>query len=423
MMEWVMATLGIDFGTSNTAAAVARGGVPEVLALEGGARTLPTAVFLDFAERRTLYGNAAASAMMDGLEGRFMRALKSVLGTSLAREKRQFLNERMTLIEVIARFLSEIKTRAEAVTGERYEGAVSGRPVLFHSADAARNAQALADLTEAYRLAGFERLDFLPEPEAAALAAGGTGRGVIVDIGGGTSDFTVFEREGVRFDVLASHGVRLGGTDFDKALSVAHVMPLFGMGAALRDSFGKGTLPAPKALYHELASWEKIAFVYGAERLREVRGWERQALEPQLFARLGDVLESHLGHDVAYAVEAGKIAANGDALGQIELGVVERGLAAALAPEVMAGDLAGYAPELEGALRQTLADAGGAPVERVIFVGGSSLMRVVRDVVSDVLPDAAQETSEVFTAVADGLAIAAERVDRGEAVALYPAYS
>lgn len=407
-----MATLGVDFGTSNTAAAVLRDGQPHLIALEPGQDTLPTAVFLDFGGRRTIYGSQAVQRMIDGEYGRFMRALKSILGTSLARERRQFMNERLTLIEIIARFLSEIRQRAETQTGQRFDRALSGRPVHFHSRAPQKDAQALADLTEAYMMAGFAAVDFLPEPEAAALAAGGAGRGLIVDVGGGTSDFTVFEA-GAQTHIVASHGVRIGGTDFDRVLSLAHAMPLFGLGAFIGKEMGEGQHEVPRALFQELASWEKIPFVYGAGTLRDVRRWERLAVEPQLFARLGDVLESHLGHDVAFAVEAGKIAANGAPEGRIDLSVIERDLGISLSSATMTQDLAGFAEELRAAAAETLSLAGTTPdqIERVVFVGGSALMGVVRGTMSDLLPGARQELSEVFTAVASGLAIAAGRQD------------
>lgn len=404
-----MASLAIDFGTSNTGAAIIENGRPRIIELEPNSATLPTAVFLDFHGRRTLYGSDAIAALIEGREGRFMRALKSILGTTLARERRQFLNERLTLIEIIARFLGEIKTRAEAQTGQTFTHALSGRPVQFHSKHPDRNAQALVDLTEAYHQAGFTDVDFLPEPEAAALAAGGSGRGLIVDIGGGTSDFTVFEAQDT-VSITASHGVRIGGTDFDRTLSLAHVMPLMGMGAPIGKELGPGTHPAPRALFLDLASWEKIPFVYGATTLRDVRRWQKLAQDPRLFARLGEVLEMHLGHDVAFAVEAGKIAANGDTAGEIDLSLVEKGLMATLPTAEMTRDLAPFAADLREAALHTLERAKVTPdqIDRIVFVGGSSLMQTVRTTMQDLMPAAQPEMSEVFTAVVDGLAIASQ---------------
>lgn len=405
-----MACLGLDFGTSNTAAGLLRNGRPAALELETGAQTLPTAVFIDFADRAYLYGSVAAQAMMDGQEGRFLRALKSILGTPLAREPRRLLNERVTLIEVIARFLTEIRIRSERITGQTFDRALSGRPVHFHSASAERDAQAEIDLREAYQLAGFRDVDFLPEPEAAALAVAGSGRLLIVDIGGGTSDFTLCDRRNGKTEVLASGGLRLGGTDFDRVLSLRHAMPLLGYEAQIGAEFGSKTHKAPRAMFHDLASWEKIAFVYDPALLRDVRRWIRLAEEPVLFERLAEVLESHLGHDIAYAVEAGKIDANSLDLGTISLSVVERGLQAEVSEAALQIALGSYADQIGDCALDTLKAAGCAPqtVDQVVFVGGSSLMGVVRTALSTALPDAKQEDAEVFTAVVHGLAIAAE---------------
>ncbi|MCX8509304.1 MAG: Hsp70 family protein [Rhodobacteraceae bacterium] len=403
-------TLGIDFGTSNTAAAVMDGGRPHIIRLEAGKDTLPTAVFLDYAARRTLVGSEAVQAMIDGRYGRFMRSLKSILGTPLARERRQFLNEKLTLLEIIARFLSEVRIRSEAELGQPVTGVLSGRPVHFHSTDGARDRQAHADLEECYRLAGFAEVRFLNEPEAAALAAGpGKGIGLIVDIGGGTSDFTLFRSDLGQVRILASHGVRIGGTDFDRALSLAEVMPMLGMGGELKNELGPGRNDVPPALFHELAAWEKIAFVYGPDSLRDARRMAKLAVMPNRLNRLVTVLEDELGHDIAFAVEAAKITANRDGQGDIRLGMVERGLCPALSQAALLGALWPFAEKIKAAALEVLVKADLAPdqVDRVIFVGGSSLVTVIDRLMRTTFPQASFEYSEVFTAVVDGLAMAA----------------
>lgn len=408
-----MAVLGLDFGTSNTAAAVTVNGQPWVIPLEDGEKTLPTAIFLDYGTGNMLYGQKAARAMTSGTEGRFMRSLKSILGTPLAREKRQFLNHKLTLVEVIGQFLREVRERAEAATFQSFDHVVSGRPVRFHSASAEKNAQALVDLEDAYKLAGFRSVSFLPEPEAAALAAGRNGRLLIVDIGGGTSDFTVCDKDSSGTRVLASQGIRLGGTDFDRALSLSHVMPLLGYGATIGNELGSGGHTAPRSVFQDLATWEKIPFVYGPQLLRDVRKWERLAEEPTLFGRLAEVLEAHLGHDVAYAVEAGKIAANSEAEGRINLGFVEKGLGSLINASEMKDELRAFGAQIAECALETVGMAGveKSTIDRVVYVGGSSMMSIVREEIVNAFPKADSETSEVFTAVAHGLAIAADEMN------------
>ena len=404
-----MATLGIDFGTSNTAAAVMVAGRPHVIPLELGQETLPTAVFFDAVRRDMVIGAEAVNALTGGREGRFMRAMKSVLGTPLLREKKQFGLVRMTLMEVIARFLAEVKGRAEAHCGQSFDAALSGRPVHFHTRDLARDAQSVLDLTECYRMAGFAEVQFMFEPEAAALSAGpGHGIGLIVDIGGGTSDFTLFQAD----RILASHGVRVGGTDFDRVLSLANVMPLLGKDSQIRAVFGPQTHTAPVALYHDLATWAAIAFLYTGETKRAMAQLAKLAVEPVKFARLLTVLEMELGHDVAFAVERGKIAANRVEGGVIDLSLVEKGLRVPLPKAQMAAGLDPYAAQIRAAAIETCAIAGVpvTQVARVVFVGGSSLMAVVEDAMRAEFPQAALEYANAFTAVVDGLAIAAARL-------------
>lgn len=408
------ATLGIDFGTSNSAAGHAPDGRPVLIALEPGGVTMPTTVFFDAAERRLLTGAAANAALLEGREGRFMRALKRVLGTALLHEPRRILWERVTLAQLITRFLAELRERAEAQTGLTFRHAVSGRPVVFHATDDPREDQALEDLRACYLAAGFESVDFMAEPEAAALAAG-AGRqpgmvSLIVDIGGGTSDFALIEARDAGPAILASHGLRLGGTDFDRTLSLDHVMPLLGRGGTLRRAMGPGLDPVPNALYADLATWERIPFVHTPQNLRLAAEMARLATQPAPMARLVALLEEELGHDVAFAVEDGKIAANArDDGARVSLAMLERGLAAPLPPHALAESLSRHADPLREAALATLAraDLDAARVDEVVYVGGSSLMAVVPETMHALFPAARHLTHEVFTAVADGLALAA----------------
>lgn len=405
--------LAIDFGTSNSAAAVLDGGRSRRLAIEAGADTLPTAVFFPTRGGAMRIGVAASDALIAGDDGRYMRALKSVLGTALFHEPRLVGGSRRTLADIVTAFLKVVKQRAEAETGKTYTAALSGRPVHFHSADPVRDARAEDDLRACYHAAGFDDVTFMFEPEAAALASHGLGRagevGLIVDIGGGTSDFTVFRTGHHGIEILASHGIRLGGTDFDQAVSMMHAMPLLGHGGELRREFGPGHQPVPNAIYLDLATWAKIPFLYNRETSRTVATMARLAVAPELLRRLENVLEDETGHQLAFAVEAGKIAANsGEQDARIDMAFIERGLSAGVTATSLAAALQKYREDLHEAAQETVLRAGVAPdaVGAVILVGGSSLMSMVESVGRDLCPGATIERSEAFTAVVDGLALA-----------------
>ncbi len=410
------ATLAIDFGTSNSAAAMAEGTGFRRLPLEDANDTLPTAVFFPADGGPMEIGSRASEALIAGDEGRYMRALKSVLGTPLLHESRLIARKRRSLSAVITEFLAEVKARAEAAAGIRFDHALSGRPVHFHSRSATADAQAEVDLRACYLAAGFESVRFMAEPEAAALTSGAahqTGEiGLVVDIGGGTSDFTVFRHLESGPEVIASHGIRLGGTDFDSAISLSHAMPRLGQGGELRREMGAGLLPVPQAVFVDLATWAKIPFLYTPETRRMVAGMVKLAVEPKRLQRLSSVLELELGHALAFAVERGKIDANSDAPRAIvDMGMIEPRLGARISPFSMGEALTPARTDLHEAAVRVLDKAGIAPadVAKVVLVGGSSLMHLVTDTMAALCPTARQERAQAFTAVVDGLALALGR--------------
>lgn len=414
-----MQTLAIDFGTSNSAVAVARQGRIHRIPIEPGGDTLPTAVFFPADRGAMRIGTAAADALVAGQEGRYMRALKSALGLPLLHESRLIGGRRRTLADITAAFLAEIRDRAEAKTGMVLRRVLSGRPVHFHTRDPRKDAQAEADLRACFQAAGFEDISFMAEPEAAALASHRPGSdamlGLVVDIGGGTSDFSIFRSTGDQLEIVASHGIRLGGTDFDHAVSMAHAMPLLGLGGQLRRVMGNELLPIPRAPYVDLSTWAKIPFVYTPETLRMAADMARMAVDRAALTRFHAVIEHELGHELAFAVERGKIAANGPSgAGLIAMDEIEPGLGAPVTAASLDAAIAAYRDGLRRAVADTIALAGITPgaIGEVILVGGSSLMRFVMDDIRASLPQARLRTAEVFTAVVDGLARAAELQER-----------
>ena len=411
------ATLGIDFGTSNSAAGTLQAGRPHLFDVETGSKTLPSAFFFDFDTRETLLGTRAVNALIEGQDGRFMRALKRVLGTSLMHEERLVFGERITFVEIIARLLRQIKASAEAQSGHVFDHALSGRPVHFHDNDAAKDKLAEEDLRACYKAAGFKSVSFMLEPEAAAIARASEGNnkslGLIVDIGGGTSDFSVFEtdRSG-DVSIMSNSGARIGGTDFDRALSILAVMPLLGKGTLLRKEMGADLTPTPNAIFNDLATWEKIPFLYNGKTRKMVADMHKLATEPEKLGRLSEVLTSELGHDLAFLVEKGKIAANADGDDtQIDLNLLEQGLGAPLSAALLHEALDGFVDTIKDSVMEAIRAADLTPerIDKVVYVGGSSLIGLVHQAIHEMFPGADHAFSDVFTAVAQGLAIASAR--------------
>ena len=252
---------GIDFGTSNSAVCVGRGNDLRLVPVEGDAVTLPSAVFFNFETDKVSIGRDAIAQYLDGYEGRLMRALKSILGSSLIKETTQIGSGRKDFRAIIGLYIAELKKRAEAFTGEKIEDAVLGRPVHFVDGDEVADARAQDELRGIAEAQGFKNISFEYEPLAAArdYAERLTAEEVVlvVDIGGGTSDFSVLRLAAGTREILANAGVHIGGTDFDTRLSLDTAMRDLGYRSHYKNGLELPTLP-----YVQLATWHLINFLY-----------------------------------------------------------------------------------------------------------------------------------------------------------------
>ena len=184
----------------------------------------------------------------------------------------------------------------------------------FVDDDDAADAAAQAALAKIAETSGFGEVEFQYEPIAAALdyeqRVFREEIVLIVDIGGGTSDFSIVrvspERARAadrRDDVLANAGVHVGGTDFDRLLSLARVMPSFGYRTWTVDR--KRELPSRH--YHDLATWQFINRLYTDKVMTELKQIRREAERRDLVERLIALVEARRGHALALSVERAKI--------------------------------------------------------------------------------------------------------------------
>ena len=412
-----MSICGLDFGTSNTTLGTIVGDAPVLSALEAGETTIPSAIFYE-TDGAVLIGRQAIESYVEGAPGRLMRSLKSVLGTSLIDETTRLGRERTSFRDVIAYYLGAVKRRAEQATGRELRDVVHGRPVHFvdNADEADRKAeQTLRDIA---REVGFDQVTFQFEPIAAALdyerQISAEQIALITDIGGGTSDFSIVRLGPQRHakadrtaDILANDGVRIGGTDFDRQLSLGVVMPLFGFGSAMK----RPGLDVPSSYFHDLATWSNINRMYEPRVLADIRQVRQEAREPELLDRLARVVDEQRGHTLAMEVEDAKIALSDVRRAEIPLQWVAPGLAAAIGRPDLVSHTRQLAERIAARIRICLSQAqlSAGDIDAVFLTGGSVRLAHVRKAITKALPSARVVEGDTFGAVGKGLTLEAMR--------------
>ena len=374
-----MSYCAIDFGTSNSALALLRDERIVLAELEAGFPTMPTAVFYNAGDDGRHYGRAAIAAYVDGNDGRLMRSLKSILGSALMDETTDIAPGRsVRYLDVVIGYLRRMRTVAERQFATTLRHAVLGRPVYFVDDDPVRDARAQETLTNAARAAGFETLAFEFEPIAAARDYESRVQRetlvLVADIGGGTSDFSVVRvgpkrRHAVdrRPDILANHGVHIAGTDFDRAINLAAILPV----AGFRSRTPEGR-EVPSSIYFDLATWHLINTTYGHARAIEIRRMRPMYADGRMHARLLGILRHRLGHQLAARAEQAKIDVAEHGSARVDLGAVEARLAVGFDAARQHDALGGSFERIVAAARETVrrAQVAEAAVQAVYFTGG-----------------------------------------------------
>ncbi len=409
--------LGIDFGTSNSTVGWHRPGAESLIALEQGKITLPSVVFFNIEERRPVYGRLALHEYLEGYEGRLMRSLKSLLGSKLIKHDTSVLGTALPFKDLLGMFIGELKKRAEADADRSFEQVVLGRPVFFVDDDPAADQEAEDTLADVARKIGFKDVSFQYEPIAAAFDyESGISREelvLIVDIGGGTSDFTLIRLSPDRHhlaerqsDILATGGVHIGGTDFDKQLSLQGVMPLFGYGSKMKS----GAL-MPTSYHLNLATWHTINAVY-SQKSQLALGNMRYDIEDALgIDRLFKLIEQRAGHWLAMEIEASKIELTDQPSRQIDMRRVEPELTVELTRALFEDAIGSLLQRVRGSVSELLNKAGvtEGQVDTVFFTGGSSGIPALRNSVAAMLPNARHVEGNIFGSIGSGLAIEARK--------------
>lgn len=354
-----MAIIGIDLGTSNSAAAVLRGGRPVIIpSAEGvslGGKAFPSYVAVA-ADGQMLVGEPArrqAAANPEGTATAFKRRMGQ-------RETIKLRDKSFTPEQLSAFLLQKIKRDAEAFLGEAVTQAVVTVPAYFD--DNQRSAT-----KDACKIAGLEVVRLVNEPTAAALAYGLDRLGqelkiAVIDFGGGTLDVTIMEFGKGVFEVKATSGdTRLGGTDMDERLI-----------EALAERFHLATGVDLRGDAKAMARLKEAAEV---AKIELSAGTSAHISLPYIASLDGE--PKHLEMDLSRTD-----------LERIVRPVIER---------------------CRGPVEQALRDAGmqAKEVDRIVFVGGPTRMPAVRAFFEEMMGRKAEMGVDPMECVASGAAIQA----------------
>jgi hypothetical chaperone protein len=429
-----MSICGLDFGTSNSTVGVEHQQQSQMVPLEHDSHsgkfetTLPSALFFDFETDDIHFGRQAIELYSRGELGRLMRSMKSILGSKNMDEGTQIKHTRYTFNDIIGFFMASLKQRAEDFTQQPLESVVLGRPVHFndHHPDLDLAAQnRMADIAHSV---GFKQVSFQYEPIAAAYdyeqQVDKEELALIIDIGGGTSDFTLIKlskqnrlKSQRDDDLLANHGIHIGGTDFDRHLSMATVMPHFGLNSYYIEN---PTLKMPRHYYVDLATWHRIHLLYDANILRDISELARDSQDKQAMLRLGQLLKNKQGHRLAASVEQAKIDLSQHNETNIDLSYLvsltnnasnEEPIQSKASQEDLANAIEADVNKVFAAIDDTLVQAGlkASQIDTLFTTGGSTALPSVKKLISQKFSHAKWVSGDLFNSVGKGLLLDAQR--------------
>jgi molecular chaperone DnaK len=350
--------IGIDLGTSNSAAAALIGGRPAIIpSAEGasiGGKAFPSIVaFTEDGQR--LVGEPARRQAVTNPEGTVM-AIKRKIGTDY---KVTIRDKSFTPQDISAFILQKIKQDAEAHLGDKVEKAVITVPAYFND----NQRQATKDAGE---IAGLEVVRIINEPTAASLAYGMDKKGdqkiLVYDFGGGTLDVTIMELGDGVFEVKSTSGdTQLGGTDMDDKL-IDHIADEF----QTKEGIDLRT--------------DKTA----NQRLREAA--EKAKIE------LSTTMQTTINLPFITANQAGPK--------HLEMTLTRAKLEELVMPIIV---------KTRQPIEQSIKDAGltTSDISSIIMVGGPTRMPVVQKFVSDIIGKKVESTVDPMECVAMGAAIQA----------------
>ncbi len=353
-------------------------------------------------------------ALVDELTpGRLLHSLKSGLAGGSTRPT--IFDREYGLEGLIAIFLREVRQRVEAVAGERVESVVLGRPVTFAGGDQeADSARAETRLGRAAEMAGFRDVSFELEPVAAAHHYEQTLASpqdvIVFDLGGGTLDVTVMRvgEPGLR-EVRATGGVGIGGETFDQRIISGLLLDHFGRGT----TWGEQAIPLPSRYTDALSDWQAIADLNRPEALRFFHLAQTTGSHPARVRALQSLVVNNYAMRLIDGVERAKVALSAAHFGLIRLTGQDLGVWQPITRAQFEGLIAKAAGRIEACVLGMLERSGLSPdqIDTVVQTGGSAQIPLFIAMMGRLFGPEKVILSDVFTGVAAGLAIRAAQLE------------
>jgi hypothetical chaperone protein len=429
-----VASIGIDFGTSNTVIALAApdGQVEAVRFTHAGTSEDIFASALCFWPERPGSGlppNAEGGpwAIERLLQGhgalRFMQSFKT-FAASASFQTTTVFGQRYGFEDLLAAFLRSLIRHGDRELKLDEARIVIGRPVRFAGNDPDDDL-AMQRYRDAFGRLGFDNALFVYEPVGAAfsfarrLESGATV--LVADFGGGTSDFSVmrFSRQSgvLRSEPLGQAGIGIAGDNFDYRIVDRIVAPRLGKGSEFR-SFGK-LLPVPNRYYARLARWNELAMMKGSSDLGELRRLVRDAIEPGALEDFISIVEFDLGFALYRAVAAAKVALSSEQEAVFRFHEDGIDIDATITRKAFESWIAEDLANIGGAVDEAIKTAGitAGDVDRVFLTGGTSFVPAVQRLFADRFGADKLISGDQFVSIAHGLALIGQSADPGQWIA------